>query len=198
MRRGMRRAGGAGEASGPWARRAVYRVGQFWAGLRARVTPEETAHARRILGPGAMPLFTAMPVDAQRHSLDVLAGLGARAQAEPALGVAALLHDAGKVAANQSGLRLGLWLRGPLVLLEALLPGVAAAWAVDDPRRGWRYVLYVQLAHPAIGAAWAAAAGCGELACWLIAHHQDRPELVQADAHRRGLLAALQRADAAH
>ncbi len=186
------------DGTGGFVRRAVYRVGQFWAGLRAQVTPEEATQARRILGPRAMPLFAAMPVDAQRHSLDVLASLGALAQAEPELAVAALLHDTGKVAANRSGLRLGLWLRGPLVLLEAALPGVAAAWAVDDPRRGWRYVLHVQIAHPAIGAAWAAAAGCGELACWLIAHHQDRLEQVRADEHRRGLLAALQRTDAAH
>lgn len=179
-----------------WPRRVLYRVGQFWAGLRARVAAEETALAQRILGPRAAALFRAMPVDAQRHSLDVLASLGAAAQTEPALAVAALLHDAGKVAAAHSG--LGLWLRGPLVLLEALLPGLAAAWALDNPRAGWRYVLYVQTHHPAIGAAWAAQAGCSELACWLIAHHQDRLESIQADARRRELLAALQRADAAH
>jgi hypothetical protein len=139
-----------------------------------------------------------MPVDAQRHSLDVLASLRELAQGEPELAVAALLHDAGKVAAAQTGVRLGLWLRGPLVLLEAALPGVAAALAKDDPRQGWRYVLHVQAAHPAIGADWAAAAGCGALACWLIAHHQTRIERVQADDERRRLLAALQRADAAH
>jgi hypothetical protein len=192
----MSRADGADEASALWPRRVLYRVGQFWAGLRARVTPEETALARRILGPRAASLFGAMPVDAQRHSLDVLASLGAAAQAEPELAVAALLHDVGKVAAARRG--LGLWLRGPLVLLEALLPGVAAAWAVNDPRAGWRYVLYVQTNHPAIGATWAAAAGCGELACWLIAHHQQRLDCVEAAAPRRALLAALQRADAAH
>jgi hypothetical protein len=178
--------------------RAAYRIGQFWAGLGARVTPEELAQVRRLLGPRATVLFTAMPVDAQRHSLNVLASLGELAQREPELAVAALLHDAGKTAADRSGLRLGLWLRGPLVLLEAILPGVAAALAVDDPRQGWRYVLHVQAAHPAIGATWAAEAGCGALACWLIAHHQTRPELVEADDYRRALLAALQRADGAH
>ena len=176
-------------------RRAVYRVGQFWSGLGATVTPEEMAQAQRILGPRAMPLFTAMPVDAQRHSLNVLASLGELARREPELAVAALLHDAGKVAAQRGGWQLSLWLRGPLVLLEAMLPGVAAAWASADPRHGWRYLLYVQVAHPAIGAAWAAEAGCGELACWLIAQHQAQPEQVEADDTRRTLLAALQRAD---
>ena len=178
-----------------FVRRAVYRVGQFWAGLSATVTPDELERARSILGPRALPLFTAMPVDAQRHSLNVLASLGVFARREPDLAVAALLHDAGKTAAQRSGWGLGLWLRGPLVLLEAMLPGVAAAWASADPHHGWRYLLYVQIAHPAIGAAWATAAGCSALACWLIAQHQARLDQIEADDTRRRLLAALQRAD---
>ena len=190
-------AGGARKT--PWATfvaRARYRVGQFWRGLAAQVTADEVAAALTLLPAAARPLFTAMPVDAQRHSLDVWAALGPSPSRE--LAAAALLHDCGKVAAAVNGVRLGLWLRGPLVLADALWPGLTATWAVDDPARGWRYLLHVQHAHPAIGAAWAAAAGCAPLTCWLIAQHQTPLAQAGGDATAQALLAALQAADGGH
>jgi hypothetical protein len=184
-----------------------YRVGQFWRGLRASVSPEEQARVARVLPVAAIPLFTRMPVDAQRHSLNVLASVRATGEDHPDLAVAALLHDCGKVAAAQGGVTLGLWLRGPLVVLEALLPRMAARWAASSPLptrgtswvQGWRYALYVQREHPAIGAHWAAEAGCSPLSCWLIAHHQT-PLSALSDAGEVGeaarvLLARLQQAD---
>lgn len=177
--------------------RVLYRVRQFWRGLRATVTPADQQRVARALPPAASPLFTQMPVDAQRHSLNVLDSLG-DAGKQPDLAVAALLHDCGKVA-------LGLWLRGPLVLLEMFLPQLTARWAMSPPLtgiaggakllQGWRYALYVQREHPAIGATWAAEAGCSPLSCWLIAHHQTPfAETVGSDEARK-LLMALQRAD---
>jgi predicted RNase H-like nuclease len=88
------------------------------------------------------------------------------------------------------------------VVADALLPRVVERWASSQPEDGWRYALYVQREHAAIGAEWAAQAGCSALSCWLIAQHQREVDAllddqsILADAVRvRALLAALQRAD---
>ncbi len=151
----------------------------------------------------AATLFFRLPIDAQRHSLNVFHALQAAGQHQADLAVAALLHDVGKLAADEAGVRLNLWLRGPLALLEAVAPQYLARLALADVQSGWRYALYVHFQHPQIGAAWANAAGCPAQACWLIEHHQDYqqyPELVagtptQIDA-QVALLRALQWADA--
>lgn len=192
----MRAGKAPGEASAPATKRAAYRVGQFWQGLRARVAEEEMAAAAAALPPAAYPLFARQPVDARRHSLDVLDALRRAGWNDPELAVAALLHDVGKLAAADAGVSIGLWLRGPLVLLEAFAPRLLAGLARAAPEGGWRYALYVHLEHPAIGAAWARAAGCSETACWLIAHHQDA--LPDAAGGRCELLAALRWADNRH
>jgi hypothetical protein len=183
---------------GGW-QRTRYRVGQFFRGLGAQMRPGEAMLVAGVLNERAQACFTAMPVDIQRHSLNVLHTLQRAGYTEPALAAAALLHDAGKCAAQSGAVKLGLWLRGPLVMAEALAPGRLRRWAVDDPAAGWRYAVYVQLAHPTIGAAWAAEAGCSPLTCWLIAHHQDKPTTALTatpdEAERTRLLAALQWAD---
>ena len=51
----------------------------------------------------AQPLFVAMPLDARRHSLNVLATLLAAGYDDPDLCAAALLHDMGKIAAQEAG-----------------------------------------------------------------------------------------------
>lgn len=177
------------------ARRSAYRVQQFARGLRARIRPEEIEMVAAWLPATALPLFIAMPVDAQRHSLNVFYTLNAGGSISRDLAAAALLHDCGKVAALLGGIQLGLWQRGPLVLLDHFMPRVTARWEAKDPDRGWRYLLYVQHKHPAIGARWAAAAGCSELTCWLIANHQTRPEQLTAPPEALALLAALEDAD---
>lgn len=191
--------GGRPAAGGPEGEgdRAAYRVRQFWRGLRAQVSAEEIAEIERVLPPAALHLFRRMPVDAQRHSLDVLAGVRAAENGETPhdLEAAALLHDAGKLAAEQAGVHIGLWLRGPLVLLDALAPELAGRLASDAPRSGWRYALHVHHNHARIGAHWAAAVGCTARACWLIAHHQDTKPPAHADPDALRLLRCLQRAD---
>lgn len=88
---------------------------------------------------------------------------------------------------------INLWLRGPLVLAEAFTPRWVTRQAAANPQQGWRYALHVHLAHPQIGAEWAAEAGCNDEVCWLIAHHQEQSMI---DDTRRGrLLACLQWAD---
>ena len=187
---------------------AAYRLRQFQRGLLVSLrsqplSGDEERLVDALLPPAAAALFARQPVDAQRHSLDVLHDLRRVGHADPDLSdpdlwVAALLHDIGKVAAADAGVPITLWLRGPLVIGEALVPGRLQGWASADPLdgwpRGWRYALHVHLHHPAIGATWAATAGCTPLACWLIAHHQNDPP-ANIPAHQQTLLVTLQQAD---
>lgn len=166
---------------------------QFIRGLTAQVSQEEQRETAQRLSPEALALFERMPVDAQRHSLNVMYTLQAGGYDDPNLLTAALLHDVGKIAADDAGIRINLWLRGPLVLAEALAPGWLERQADDDPNHGWRYALHVHLAHPQIGAAWAREAGCNERVCWLISHHQDKVSPGQDERGRQ--LVLLQWAD---
>ena len=188
-----------------WAERARYRVAQFFSGWRATVTAQDAALVEQVLAPvgsKAAELFRRMPVDAQAHSLRVAKTLHADGLTQSDLTAAALLHDVGKVAADEAGAYLGLWLRGPIVLLEAWWPDLLARLASPQPAAGLRYALFVQLTHPQIGAAWAKEAGCSPLTCWLIAHHQDKYATVETSGYEpfdlnsaRNCLARLQWAD---
>jgi hypothetical protein len=176
--------------------RGFYRVRQFTRGLRAHVTAADMAQVAHWLPAAALPLFTAMPLDAQRHSLNVLHTLASGDKINADLAAAALLHDCGKVAAAEGGMPLGLWQRGPVVILDRVVPRLTYRWETNTPTQGWRYLLFVQHHHPEIGARWAAAAGCSELTCWLIAHHEIPPEQLVAPQIALELLAALEDADA--
>ncbi len=155
-------------------RKSLYRLRQFWLGLQADVTRDELKQAADILPPAAFLLFSRLPVDGQRHSLNVLESLQTQTETVLPLAAAALLHDVGKVAATDAGVAITLWWRGPLVLLESFAPSLLNHLASPDPKSHWRYLFYVHQEHPKIGAAWAAAAGCSPLTCWLIAHHQEK------------------------
>lgn len=176
-----------------WWRKARYRIGQFFGGLLAGAQEVDETQAAALLSPEALALFRRMPLDAQRHSLRVLQTLAAEAPVPADLAVAALLHDAGKVAARDAGAYLGLWLRGPMVLTEAVAPGLLVRLADARPAPTLRYALYVQLHHAEIGATWARAAGASDLTCWLIAEHQNKAG--RADTPDAVLLARLQAAD---
>lgn len=175
--------------------RIGYRLRQFFTGLQAQVTVDELRMVTELLPPTLLTRFQQMPVDAQRHSLNVLASVRVAGFTQPEMALAALLHDVGKVAAAESGVRLGLWLRGPLVIVEALWPQALRRLRSADVSTGWRYLLYVQQEHPQIGAAWARLAGCPRLTCWLIEHHQDKV-VEQASEQEQKWLAVLQWADA--
>ena len=123
-----------------------------------------------------------MPVGAQRHSLNVLYAVRQAGIVDADLDAAALLHDAGKLAADEAGVRLSPWLRGPLVLLEAWAPAILRRAAHANPTLGWRYAVYVHFEHPRLGAEQARRAGCSELTCWLIEHHQGVAASVRAQA----------------
>jgi hypothetical protein len=176
-------------------RRARYRAGQFWRGLSARITAQDYLLAAQILSPQALAFFDRMPMDSQRHSLNVLHAVRTTGLDNLDLDTAALLHDIGKLAAEDGGVRLNLWLRSPLALLQAWSPRTLRRIASANPSAGWRYTAYVHLEHPRIGAEWAARAGCSDLTCWLIRHHQDDPAGVEGSEHRHRLLTILQAAD---
>lgn len=150
-----------------------YRLQQFWHGWRALIDPAELSAALAYLPLAAQVYFQRLPTDAQRHSLNVLKTLQQRTDVNDELAAAALLHDIGKLAADEAGVPITLWVRGPLVVLEKLAPQWLARMASADIQQGWRYLLYVHLMHPAIGAQWAQVWGCTPLTCWLIEHHQD-------------------------
>ena len=170
-----------------------YRIRQFFSGLSATAGDCDDTLAAATLSPAELALFRRMPSDARLHSQAVLRTLQAAAPVPPDLAVAALLHDVGKVAADEAGAYLGLWLRGPIVLAEALAPQWLTRLADAQPSSSLRYALYVQLHHPAIGAEWAQQAGCSALTCWLIASHQEKSPT--GDTIQRDLLARLQAAD---
>jgi HD domain len=174
--------------------RIFWRLRQFVRGVFAHVDADEMLVVAGLLPKAALCRFCEMPLDGQRHSLNVLYTLHAAGWDDPELAAAALLHDVGKSAGQAAGIRLTPWLRGPLVLLNALAPAKIAEWAGDSPAAGWRYLLHIHQEHPAIGAAWAAADGCSELTCWLIAHHQNKPDSAPVQ-RREELLALLQWAD---
>ena len=189
----MMRECSAAESNVNWQETTAYRVRQFWRGLNAQVDDEELRQVASILPPAAMSLFRSMPLDAQRHSLNVLAMLEASSDIPHDLAVAALLHDAGKTAAKNAGAQLNLWMRGPMVILERFAPALTMRLASNEPTDGWRYLFYVHVEHPRLGAQLAAEAGCSQLACWLIEQHQNR-EIDDKDV-RSVLLRQLQWAD---
>ncbi|NJN81577.1 MAG: prephenate dehydrogenase/arogenate dehydrogenase family protein [Caldilineaceae bacterium] len=152
-------------------RNTRYRVGQFFAGFRARVSAEESELAADLLPAGAAALFDQMPVDAQRHSLNVFYTLRGAGFDQPDLLAAALLHDVGKTATGRNGARLTLWWRGPLVLAETISPRILRRLAKESGT-GWRHLIHIHLEHARIGAEWARLAGCSPLTCWLIETHQ--------------------------
>lgn len=174
--------------------RIFWRIRQFVRGIFAHVDADEMLEVTRALPKAAVFRFCQMPLDGQRHSLNVLYTLQQAGWHDPDLAAAALLHDVGKVAADEAGIALSPWLRGPLVLLAALAPAKVEALASDDPSTGWRYLLYVHREHPAIGAGWAKADGCSALTCWLIEHHQDKSDYTPVEK-REELLALLGWAD---
>ncbi len=146
------------------------RVAQFWRHSAARVTLAERAHAERVLGPRLAPLFVGLPVNEQRHALDVLATLERLGEEDRVLQQAALLHDMGKATAHFSIVERSL-----AVFLQAVAPAALARLLEWFPDFRHRYETYRQ--HPAIGAARLQELGAPELAAVIAEHHAPSPTL---------------------
>lgn len=163
---------------------AMHRVAQFWRHSSARVSIQEVGAVNEILGPQLSGFFLDLPVNDQRHGLDVLETIR-RAEASPPilLQQAALLHDMGKV-----GARLTVIERSLTVMLRAISPGFLAAVLRAMPRFGARYATYSD--HARIGAERLSGSGATDLAAVVAEHHSRQPRL---ELTRR-----LQRADGAN
>jgi CRISPR-associated nuclease/helicase Cas3-like protein len=154
------------------------RIAQFWRHSSAWVTPAERVHATDLLGPSLTPLFLGLPVNEQRHALDVLATLERLGERDRVLQQAALLHDMGKAAA-----RFSILDRSLAVFLQAVSPrlfGQLLAWLPGYRRR---YEVYQQ--HAAIGAARLEGLGATELAAVIAEHHAPAPALERTRRLRR-------------
>jgi hypothetical protein len=160
---------------------ALHRVGQFWRHASARVAPDEVTAAEAILGPELAPLFRQLPLNDQRHGLDVLATV-VRLDEGPdrMLQQAALLHDVGK-----GGVRFSVLDRSLAVFVTAVSPGLLRLLLRVRPGFARRYAAYRD--HARIGAERLRAAGALELAAVVAEHHAAEP---QSEVTRR-----LQRAD---
>ncbi len=103
--------------------RPLYRAQQVGWALRPKVTEEERAETREVLGEQLFALFGAMDSTDQRHCIDVYrAARRAGCEDSDAL-TAALIHDCGKAASAEDG-RIRLWHRIAYVALEAVAPGL--------------------------------------------------------------------------
>jgi hypothetical protein len=159
---------------------AGHRVGQFWRHASARVSEEEKANAEELLGPALAPLFLQLPLNDQRHGLDVLETVS-RLEGQPSrlLEQAALLHDVGK-----TGARFSVVDRSLTVLLRALSPRALQVLLRARPAFARRYGIYAE--HARIGAQQVGAAGAPELAAIVAEHHDRDPK---SDITRRLQLA---------
>jgi len=152
-----------------FARRALYRLRQFWLELWARPSEVQLEQARSVLTAPEMALFLRMQPGEQAHSLNILFEMQQHGHAHPGLLAAALLHDVGKVRYP-----LHIWERVLIVLAAAWLPRQARAWGdYHGQAPGWRKPFVVARQHAAWGAELAAQAGSPALTVALIRRHQD-------------------------
>lgn len=124
---------------------------------------------QQILGPELSPLFLELPVNDQRHGLDVLETVR-RMEPEPdrILQQAALVHDAGK-----GGVRFSVIDRSLTVFLQAISPRVLGALLRIRPGFARRYRSYAD--HAQVGAERLRQQGALELASIVAEHHAAEP-----------------------
>jgi putative nucleotidyltransferase with HDIG domain len=148
---------------------ARHRVGQFWRHASARVSEQERLAVEELLGPALWPLFVQLPVNDQRHGLDVLETVS-RLESKPdrQLQQAALLHDVGKAGAGFSVVERSL-----TVLLRAASPRLLEVVRRAGPGFARRHDIYID--HARIGAERLRAAGAPELAVVVAEHHDPTP-----------------------
>ena len=122
-----------------------------------------------MLGPELAPLFAQLPVNDQRHGLDVLDTV-TRLDVQPSrlLQQAALLHDMGK-----GGARFSAVDRGLTVFLQAASPRILQAMLAARPAFARRFEIYRD--HARIGAETLHTLGAHELAAVVAEHHAADP-----------------------
>jgi hypothetical protein len=191
---------------------AIYRSYQFFAALKAslpgwaggqplRLTADDAALVETVLSTAPQrALFERMPPNDRRHAVAVGRTLQVAGFSNTALLQAGFLHDAGKSIGQPIVHRV------LIVLFEAFWPAALNRLSRLDTTQTdtlettiynvswWRRPFVVHAHHPRIGADWATAAGCSDLAVQLILHHQQVPPHYFTVDEKK-LLTALQWAD---
>lgn len=166
-----------------------YRLWQFWQIVTAvPLEPAMRAEVAAVLSAQELALFDRFSLNDQWHSYRVMQMLRDAGHTQPALLVAALLHDVGK-----TRLSLSIWQRSLIVLVSLLLPRQAAVWGQGEAV-GWKRPFVVKAQHPAWSAAMATAAGSLPQAIELMRRHQD-PIAPNDTSEEATLLRLLQWAD---
>lgn len=161
-----------------------YRLRQGFSAIRPAIPADREAILAATLTPAQRAAFRALSRHDQAHCCRVYRLLHAGGAPHDLL-VAALLHDVAKVGPDG---RVRLPDRVARVVLLRCAPRLLARLS-RLPASTWRAGLALTVHHPRLGAERAKALGCSERACWLIAHHEDRPvpddpdlkRLVEAD-----------------
>jgi hypothetical protein len=160
------------------------RARQGFAAIRPSAAASCDEIAARALTPDQFAAFRSLPPFDRSHLCRVHDLLRSRGETDSDVLTASLLHDLGKMDGDR---RVCLIHRVVSVLLEPIAPRFLDRLA-RLPATRWRTGFALAVHHPAIGAGRAAALGCSERACWLIAHHEDDPP--PGDAALRRLIAA--------
>ncbi|MFL5760787.1 MAG: HD domain-containing protein [Thermomicrobiales bacterium] len=151
----------------------VYRFRQTLAALTARLDACCAELVDQHLTDEQAIAFRELSQHDQAHLCRVAQRLITEGDPNEDLIVAALLHDIGKVSTTG---RVRLIDRIAKVLLARFAPRILARLTAR-PTHKWFEGLYLAVKHPAIGAERAAALGCSQRTCWLIAHHEDAGQL---------------------
>lgn len=101
-----------------------YRLWQFWQIVTAvPLEPAARTEIATLLTASELALFDRFALNDQWHSYRVMKMLQQAGHTQPALLIAALLHDVGK-----TKLALSIWERSLIVLASILLPRQTAVW----------------------------------------------------------------------
>lgn len=122
--------------------------------------------AGQYLNESQLVLFKQMKRSEQLHSLNVLRHLD---NPSHDLGVAALLHDCGKMCHP-----LAIWQKSVAVIIRKIAPHWYMVWSNKSPKNRWYKAFIVAEHHPQWGADLVSKTGASEQTVWLIAHHADK------------------------
>ncbi|GJM41369.1 MAG: HDIG domain-containing protein [Ardenticatenaceae bacterium] len=146
-----------------------YRLWQFWQIVTAvPLEPAARDEIATILSAQEISLFDRFSLNDQWHSYRVMKMLREAGHQQPALLVAALLHDVGK-----TKLSLSIWERSLIVLASIFLPRHTAVWGQGDAV-GWKRPFVVKMQHPTWSAEMAIEADSLPQAIELMRRHQDK------------------------